>query len=146
MDIAYLPAKFGLAAVKATELAVRGVEPADAWRSVALGIFPGSPDNQEKSCPKSAFLGLAEAGHIAGISPGKYTTSLDNKRYALDALRLLQANSTYAENPDELWRRVLKGERKKHNDQMNVVIALWKSRKLCVRTKKIGMQPSFSCK
>ena len=135
MDTAYQPTKFGLAAVKATELAIRGVEPADAWRSAALVIFPDSRDSQEKGCPKSAFLGLAEAGQIAGIPSGKYTTSIDNKRYALDALRLLQANSTFAKNPDELWRRVLKGDRKKHNDQMYVVIALWNSRKFVCQSK-----------
>ncbi|WP_136418594.1 hypothetical protein [Herbaspirillum sp. ST 5-3] len=137
MDTAYPQTKFGITALRAADLASRGVAPADAWRSAALSIFPDSLANQVKGCPKSAFLGLAEAGHIDGILPGKYTTSVDNKRYAVDALRLLQANPALADKPDELWQRVLKGDHKRHNNQMNVVIALWKARKfVCQNNSK----------
>lgn len=129
MDAQYTPTSFALAALKAAELAQRGIDPSDAWRSATISVFPDSVENQKKSCPKSAFLGLAEAGHIAGIQPGKYTTSLDNKRYALSALKKLQADPTLQDAPNELWRHVLQGETKQHNGQMNVVIALWKAKK-----------------
>lgn len=121
--------KFGLAAVKAADLAMRGLHPSDAWGAVANTVFPDSPSSQVKGCPKSAFLGLAEEGYIVGIPPGRYTTSVDNKRYAVDALRLLQRNDKLADNPQELWRQVMKGEIKVHNHQMNVVTALWRARK-----------------
>lgn len=117
--------RYGIAAQRAAELARKGWDPIDAWQSVVTSIFPDSRAYQMKGCPKSAFLGLAEAGHIAGVSPGKYTTSTENKRYAIDALRLLQRDGALASRPDELWRLVTKGASIKHNEQMNVVIALW---------------------
>lgn len=129
MDDQYKPASFALAALKATELAQRGIDPEYAWRSAAITVFPNSVENQKKGCPKSTFLGLAEAGHIVGIQPGKYTTSIDNKRYALSALRKLQTDPSLQDAPNDLWRHVLQGATKQHNGQMNVVIALWKAKK-----------------
>jgi hypothetical protein len=121
--------KFGQTALKAMELIGRGYEPRDAWRSAAISIFPNSPESQNKRCPKGAFLGLASAGHLAGAPAGDYTTSVDNKRYAIDAMRLLQRYPELANVPDELWRRVMRSTHKQHNDQMGVVVALWKHEK-----------------
>lgn len=127
--------RFGLTAVKAADLALTGLHPSDAWRSVAVTVFPDSPSSQVKGCPKSTFLGLAEDGYIVGIAPGRYTTSVDNKSYAIDALRLLQANDSLADNPRELWRHVLRGQSKVHNNQMNVVAALWRAQKFVCQNR-----------
>lgn len=120
--------RYGMAAQRAADLARKGWDPIDAWKSVVTSIFPDSRAYQMKGCPKSAFLGLAEAGYIAGVPPGKYTTSTENKRYAIDALRLLQRDGGLANQPDELWHRVTRGASIKHNEQMNVVIALWQAK------------------
>jgi hypothetical protein len=135
MESASQITKYGQTALKATELIARGFEPPDAWQSAANSIFPDSRENQKKGCPKGAFLGLAAAGHLVGAPPGDYTTSVDNKRYAIDALRLLQRHPELAATPDELWRRVLRGSRKVHNDQMGVVTALWMHRKFICQHK-----------
>lgn len=135
MESDYRHTKYGITALKATALSLRGVDPPDAWRSAAISIFPDSLENQNKGCPKSTFLGLAEAGHIAGIQPGKYTNSVDNKQYAIEALRLLQTNAALSDTPDDLWRRASRSGSKKHNEQMHVVISLWKDRKFVCQQK-----------
>jgi len=63
------------------------------------------------------------------IKPGKYTKSIDNKRYAKDALALLRENDSCSKGPFILWTRVMGGVDKSHNSQMDVVIALWEARK-----------------
>jgi len=120
--------RYGTVAQRAAELVRKGWDPVDAWQSVVTSIFPDSRASQTKGCPKSSFLGLAEGGHIAGVHPGKYTTSVENKRYALEALRLLQQDGALVRRPDELWKRAVKGISIKHNGQMNVVIALWQAK------------------
>ena len=100
-----------------------------AWEASAAKIFAHSPTSEHKPCPKSTFLGLAELGEIAGVKPGEYTTSIDNKRYAKDALALLRENESRSNDPLALWKRVMGGVDKKHNSQMEVVIALWEARK-----------------
>jgi hypothetical protein len=128
------PTRYGLAAIKAATFATDGgMSPEHAWQIAAGEVFPDSLASQVKACPKSAFLGLAEAGHIAGISPGRYTKSVDNRRYAEAALKILQQNAALAENANELWRMVMNGQVKKHNSQMDVVIALWNAKKFAAQ-------------
>lgn len=119
--------KYGIVAQRAADLARKGWDPVDAWQSVALSVFPDSRASQHKGCPKSTFLGLAEAGHLAGVPAGKYTASVENKRYAIEALRALQRDDSLAMQPNALWRHVVKGADIQHNGQMNVVTALWQS-------------------
>ena len=115
----------GEIAVLVAQRAREGVDPAQAWYDVAAHIYSDSPTSRAKSCPRCTFLGLAEVGLIVGIPAGKYTRSIDNKRYAVAGVRLLLSNPELSECPDELWRRVMAGELKKHNAQMEVVAALW---------------------
>jgi hypothetical protein len=116
------------AALAAVELAVMGLPPNVAWDTAATFSFKKA-SCAEKPCPRSTFIGLAEAGVLAKIPSGKYLRSAKNKRYALDALALLRADESLADMPLELWRRVMKGEAKTYNQQMHVVCALWKARK-----------------
>lgn len=92
----------------AIEKARTGVDPLHSWRSAALEVFPTLEPSRDKSCPKCAFLGLAEEGMIRGIPAGSYTRSVDNKRYATDAVRLLAIRPELCNDPSALWEEVMK--------------------------------------
>jgi hypothetical protein len=136
MNIQWKPTKYAQTALKAASFAAQGLNPECAWQKAAEEVFPDSLSLQIKGCPKSAFLGLAEAGHIYGIAPGRYTKSVDNRRYAEAALSILQKDETMAANSTQLWRVVMAGQEKKHNSQMDVVIALWHAKKFVVQHAK----------
>ena len=99
------------------------ISPEEAWSSAAMKEFPKKKSAREKSCPKCAFLGLCEDGLINGIPKGNYTGSIKNKKYALDALKLLKGDRPLTE--DELWTEVTKNSGKKYNQQMHVVSTLF---------------------
>ncbi len=132
--------KYGDVAVRATNLVQSGActSPLEAWRAAAREVFPEKMPSQNKCCPKSAYLGLCEEGVVAGIPRGDYTSSRENKSYALRAVRLLRHMPSLADRAArdgggmELWRRVVRAEWKHPNGQMDVVLALW-SRHLIVR-------------
>jgi hypothetical protein len=99
-------------------------DPGTHWEQAMKAVYPSKPISQKKHCPKSAFLGLCEEGFVQGFPRGIYTSSKLNKNYAVRAVNLLQSGST-PKSPMELWREVMNGEKKSHNSQMNVVLALW---------------------
>lgn len=94
-------------------------------------VYPASESSRKKGCPRSTYLGLCEAGFVRGIPRGDYTQSEDNKRYAIDAVRLLRRDPNLAEpsasagGAARLWAAVMKGDPKRPNGQMEVVLALW---------------------
>ena len=119
--------KYGQVALLAVGRSLSGSpNPKDHWELSTEVVFPNSPTSQRKSCPKGAFLGLCEAGLVKGISAGNYTKSKDNKRYAITAVELLRVGNAPPE-PRALWDAVMSGERKAHNSQMDIVMALWKN-------------------
>lgn len=124
--------KYAAVALRAADAAAKGENPVSAWESAAEWIFPESPTSQQKSCPKSTFLGLAEAGELIGVPTGIYTRSEHNKRYALTALNLIRANKSNSLVPTDLWLKVMhiEGTGKQHNAQMDVVIGLWHAKKI----------------
>jgi hypothetical protein len=124
--------KYGQAAVDAVTLLTKGkaVDPEDAWGKATSAIFRTSKSSRIKSCPRDAFLGVSEAGLVVGVPPGSYTTSVDNKAYAVTAARLLRANPALSQlGAAGLWRRVMnrlkKSITKTHNQQMDVVKTLF---------------------
>jgi hypothetical protein len=121
--------KYGKAAVRATQLILSGdaLSPPTAWAKAVREVFQGSASSQEKGCPRSAYLGLCESGLIRDVEPGSYTRSILNKRYAVRAVALLRAQPALAADPVGLWRRVVGGETKQPNNQIDVVIALWRA-------------------
>lgn len=121
--------KYGKVARLAAGYARKGGRPAQAWRKAAAYVFPQQRASREKSCPRCAFLGLAQDGLIVGVPAGQYTRSKDNKRYATKAVRLLENKPSLCNDPSELWHHVMSDEKgdKLHNDQMDVVVALWTS-------------------
>ena len=118
--------KYGELACMAAASCNRGVSPRDAWERNAKKVFPTQEASRKKGCPKSTFLGLAEEGLIVGVKPGHYTTSKKNKKYAIRAHEILCSNESLAADPIALWTIVMDGDQKVPNEQMEVVISLWK--------------------
>jgi len=120
--------KYGKVALKAVAYCKKGHAPVMAWEKAALEVF-GNSISAIKSCPKSTFLGLCEAGLINEIPVGKYTRSKKNKNYALNAIEVLKLNANKHYSPKELWSKIqIKPIR--HNSQMDVVLELWKNKLL----------------
>lgn len=120
--------KYGNAAVRAVKTyGPLAVSPREAWDKATTDIFGAGSSNQDKGCPRCAFLGLCEEGLLSRFPKGRYTQSIKNKEYALHALRLLRHRQDLTNDPDGLWRAVMNGKEKKHNSQMDVVVALWTS-------------------
>jgi hypothetical protein len=86
--------KYGEAAVLAVQLYKEGIVsgPLDAWERAVSRVFPASTAQQDKGCPKGAFLGLCCDGLIEGIPQGAYSRSSKNKQYALKAIEILHGN------------------------------------------------------
>ena len=120
---------YGNAAVRAVTLCTGAgaLSPREAWDLATSEIFGARTPSQIKGCPRDAFLGLCEDGAVIGIPRGRYCRSVKNKRYAADAIALLQTEPSLTSDPKALWRRVMRGEKKVHNGQMDVVVGLWKA-------------------
>jgi hypothetical protein len=118
---------YGRTAVLAVHTLQRGEvrNPRTAWETAVQAVMPSSVSSQEKGCPRDAFLGICEEGLVKGVSAGGYTKSSKNKAYAVRAYRLLSRDPRLADNERRLWRLVLGGESKAHNQQMDVVVSLW---------------------
>ena len=119
--------RYGEAAlIAARQVTSAQIDPVARWESAMASLYPTSPTARKKGCPRGAFLGLCEEGLVKGIPAGRYTSSKDNKDYAVRAAILLtevkQSWSTTA-----LWRAVTNDPAKTHNSQMDVVLALWKN-------------------
>lgn len=121
-------AQYGEVAVLAVRLVRRGdvPSPVDAWHAAARDRIQSSEGSRRKSCPRDAFLGLCEAGLVAGVPAGQYTRSRKNKTYALEVVRLLIRDAERrSAGPRELWDDVMDGARNRPKGQMDVVLALW---------------------
>ena len=121
---------YGKIAVTAAKKAAKGMDARQAWEETADKDLAHSPTGVKKSCPKGAFLGLVDAGQVAGVLGDSSRAPEPNGRYALVALDLLRLGSSHSSKPNALWREVmeLQGVHKKHNSQMHVVTALWNER------------------
>ena len=122
---------YGGAAIRAVEYVRSGdyTDPREAWEQ-AIREETQSETTAGKNCPRCAFLGLCECGLIRGVRPGNYTDSRLNKRYAVDAVRMLRASEKKPRKVD-IWARVAPGVTE--SGQMDVVFALW-SEGLIVRS------------
>lgn len=118
--------RYGFVALEAVEIAQKHVDADIAW-TAAEHQFREKTSLIKKGCPKGAFLGLAEDGHIKGIPSGHYTSSTKNKAYGLAALQQLKMSPELAKNKKELWLRSCNDQPKVQNGQMDVVIALWEN-------------------
>lgn len=116
--------KYRQTALKAAKNYKQSSSITEIYAKKAEDFFPLSKSAQEKSCPKGTFLGLCEEGLVKGIPKGNYTKSVKNKNYALKAVAILKQNTETTFSPKELWEKLELGD-KKHNSQMDVVLALW---------------------
>lgn len=77
----------------------------------------------KKGCPRLAFIGLCENNLIKDIEvKNSYKESL-NRNYAVEAVKVLK-NDKRNYTSKELWEEIGNKD-KKHNSQMDVVLALW---------------------
>lgn len=118
--------KYGEAAIHATEV-IRdsGIDPRKAWKESCESVG-GDP----RKCTRGVYLGLCEEGMIKNVPMGNYTDSTCNKRYAVEAVKLLRScPSLVAESRRGLWEKVLenscKGKRINQDGQLDVVLVLW---------------------
>jgi hypothetical protein len=117
---------YGDVAISAVELAKTGMGPRPAWNAAAKRRFPDSSSMQTKSCPRGAFLGLCAAGLVRGLDERVVDGRLGrNAGYAVEAVRILRGNDFADPTAKELWGLVCGNVIKKHNHQMDVVLALW---------------------
>jgi len=125
--------KYAQAAIDAARLCSSNphISPRAAWDQATARLFGAGTDAQKKGCPRNAFLGLCEEGFVRGVPRDHYCHSVKNKRYALSALTHIRQDPALLEQPKLLWQRVLGGESKVHNSQMDIVIALWNTGQLC---------------
>lgn len=78
----------------------------------------------KKGCPRLAFIGLCENNLIKGIEIKNSDKESLNKNYAVEAVKVLK-NDKKNYTSKELWEEIGNKD-KKHNSQMNIVLALWK--------------------
>jgi hypothetical protein len=123
-----LTSKYGRIAVEAAARCRSGDAAEAAWKSAAAVVFPDQPASRSKGCPKCAFEGLVEAGRIVGVSRSSdLPPRTHNAEYAVTAADILAATPGRKYTPPALWREVMAGEEKRHNGQMDVVLALWEN-------------------
>ena len=64
---------------------------------------------------------------LARLLVGQYTRFTLDKAYEVRAVALLRADPALADAPRYLWAVVMEGMKKTPNQQMDVVIALWRA-------------------
>lgn len=77
----------------------------------------------KKGCPRLAFIGLCENNLIKDIEIKNSNKESLNKNYAVEAVKVLK-NNKRDYTSKELWEEIGNKD-KKHNSQMNIVLALW---------------------
>jgi hypothetical protein len=115
--------RYGEAAI----LAARGsgsASPVAQWQRAVEKLYPTSAVAQDKNAPRGAFLGLCEVGLVKGVPAGDYSAAREHKAYAVQAVALL-ASSIEKLSISALWRAVANDPAKLHNNQMDIVLALW---------------------
>jgi len=110
---------YGTAALMVAQSFRQGQNPEAEWEK-AIKQLTSKTSVQEKACPKDAFLGLCTAGLVKNMPAGQYSSSVDNRAYAEEGVRLLKSNRKYwSFSKIQLWKEVLKtlkcNQNKRHN-------------------------------
>jgi benzoyl-CoA reductase/2-hydroxyglutaryl-CoA dehydratase subunit BcrC/BadD/HgdB len=115
--------KYACVALKAAEYVENKQSPEDAWEQASCEIFGEGTSSQKKTCPKNAFLGLYNCNNT--------TKNAEYAREAMEYLLERYPNQNADMATRELWKKVLEklseDLSKTHNQQMNVVLALYNS-------------------
>ncbi|MGL5149099.1 MAG: DUF6979 family protein [Clostridium sp.] len=77
----------------------------------------------KKVCSRLAFIGLCENNLIKGIEIKNSDKESLNKNCAVKAVKILKNDNRHYTSK-ELWEEIGNKD-KKHNSQMNIVLALW---------------------
>ncbi|WP_041597122.1 DUF6979 family protein [Granulicella tundricola] len=120
--------RYGEAALMAVRMETYGKNPSplERWDDAVKKLYPTTPAGQKKGGPRTAFLGLCEAGLVKGIHGDAFASQHNrNKTYAVEAVKLLQAGTH--KSVTQLWAAVTEGDEVAHAAQMDVVLALWKN-------------------
>jgi hypothetical protein len=116
--------RYGEAAILAARQGASGGNPMAQWEKALEKLYPTSPVARQKNGPRGAFLGLCEEGLVKDVPAGDYSSSKDNKAYAVRAVALLTAAEQHW-SKSALWHGVTGGAEKQENGQIDVVLALW---------------------
>jgi hypothetical protein len=100
------------------------MSPEAAWNKAAEQVFPTQLASRVKGCPRQAFIALANAYFVKRSAAPKRASKSTSGVYALEATEALRKNPELVNSKADLWARTSGGS-KKHNSQMDVVIALW---------------------
>ncbi|AZI45079.1 hypothetical protein EHF33_19545 (plasmid) [Deinococcus psychrotolerans] len=93
-------------ASKALDHLNAGMSPAAAWERASNEVKCG-PETRIKVCPRSAFISLAEHGHIRGYTAGEPNKPLSkNASYCLTGALLLQKDPTLIGKRSLLWQEI----------------------------------------
>jgi len=113
--------KYALIAINSADYIDGGLIAKAAWEKASCEIFSKGSSSQVKGCPKNAFLGL--------FSEDPKFINNKNATYACDARSILRENPYHQYSKIELWKLVA-GENKTHNSQIDVVMELWNAKKI----------------
>jgi hypothetical protein len=125
---------FGQVALVAADLSQPGRcgTPRAAWDQAA-GEILATKSLKEKNCPRATYLSLCQMGWIRGVPEGRYTRARENLAHVVAAVRLLVLNPDLAAlEPRQLWKNVVSDHETAYNDQMDVVLALWRQKRIDV--------------
>ncbi len=124
--------KYGQVANIAADFLIKSdyADPRKAWSVAVMRVFPGKLSSQAKSCPRDSFLGLCDMGEIENIPAGNYTRSVKNKDYISRALMAIRSNPELVDDENRLWIIATDGVKKAPNQQMDVLISLWRNGKI----------------
>jgi len=119
--------QYGEVALRAARLLCGStMDSGDAWTAATRALI-GSESSRDKGCPRGAFLGLAYAGAIEGVSGAYAADGGNNGRYARTAWKALVADPDLAFDSDALWELARRGGPAHQNGQIDVTIALWEA-------------------
>lgn len=118
--------QFGRVAIGAAIRCRAGALPKVAWAQ-EITHETSSPSSRSKSCPMHAFVGLADAGLIRGVSSRNAAQHSVNAEYAVAAVDFLRACPELADAEHDLWQEIHRDRPRviAHNGQLDVVLALW---------------------
>ncbi|MFC4640012.1 nucleotide pyrophosphohydrolase [Deinococcus hohokamensis] len=118
--------------VRAVQLLAGGLAPGEAWKQAGL-VEAEAHGTRNKPCPRSAFVSLAEHGHIQGYSAAPTRPLTQNAAYCLTGAALLVERPELATSRTRLWEAIRERtgvSRQGQNGVVDVLLALHRNGQL----------------